>query len=174
MNYRTLPRRSRAPAVVLAACAGLLLSVTGVGAGNAATAPSTDSRQVAFAGAAYLAEADETVDISGNLHLATRLTGSDQAGWTLSWQTNLDNTTGTGQTTGTRYVGSGADTGTVTLPPGPPTRSALVQPTFTLLPPGPPTHPPSPIRLGAHLTYDEGGHLTDVGVHVEGSFGTVD
>lgn len=174
MNHGTLPRRSRAPAVILAACAGLLLSATGVGAANAATAPSTDSRQVAFAGAAYLAEADETIDITGNLHLVTRLTGFEATGWTIDWRTNLDNTTGTGEITGTRYVGSGAETGTVALPPGPPTRSVVLQPTFSLLPPGPPTHPPSPIRLGAYLAYDETGYLVDVQIHLEQTYGPVD
>jgi hypothetical protein len=168
---RTPPRRVRAPALILALCAAVLLGMTGA---SAATAASTESSQVTFTGTAYLADANETVDIVGNVHLVTRLTGTEQTGWTLDWQTNLDNVTGFGLITGTRYVGSGADNGTVTLPPGPPTRSATLQATFTLLPPGPPTHPPSPIRLAAHVSYDETGQVSDVGIHIEQAFATVD
>ncbi len=174
MSHSNLSRRSRASAMILAACVGLLLSVIGVGAAGAASTPATDSRQIAFAGSAYLPEANETVDLAGSLHLVTRLTGSEQTGWTLYWRANLDNTTGTGQTTGTGYVGSGADKGTVTLPPGPPVRSSPLQATFTLLPPGPPTHPPSPIRLAVHLTYNETGQLADAVIHIEQTFGPVD
>lgn len=174
MNYWTVTRRLRPSALILAVCAGVLLGMSGLGAASAATAPSTESRQATFAGSAYLADPNETVDLVGNLHLVTRLTGTEQTGWTLYWSTNLDHTTGTGQTTGTHYVGSGADTGTVTFPPGPPVRSASLQATFTLLPPGPPTHPPSPIRLAVHLSYDGTGQVSDVGIHVEQSFGTVD
>lgn len=169
MTYRTL-RRGRAPAMIMAACAGLALVV----AGPAAAGTSTDSRQVAFAGAVYLTEPNETVDITGAVHLSTRLSGSESSGWTLEWQANLDSTTGTGRTSGSRYVGSGADTGTVFLPPGPPVRSASLYPVFRLLPPGPPTHPPSPIRFGMTAHYGETGRVTSVDIHIEGSFGPID
>jgi hypothetical protein len=134
----------------------------------------TDIRQVAFTGAVYLAEPDETVDLAGNLHLVTRLSGSEHTGWTVDWRANLDTTTATGQSTATHYVGSGADAGTVALPPGPPVRTAVLSPLFTLLPPGPPMHPPSPIRLGVHVAYDETGRVTDVGVHIEQTYGPID
>lgn len=101
--------------MILAACAALAVGV----AGPAEAIPATDIRKVAFAGAVYLAEPGETADLAGNLHLVTRLGGSEQTGWTLDWRANLDTTTATGQSTATHYVGSGADTGTVAFPPSP-------------------------------------------------------
>ncbi|SDH84859.1 hypothetical protein SAMN05192558_105333 [Actinokineospora alba] len=162
-------RRPRAPSKILATCACFALIFVGAGAASADT--STESRQIVFACTTFAA--DDTVDIAGTLHLVARLTGSDQTGWTLTWRTNVDHTTGTGQS-GTHYVVTGADTGTATLPPGPPTRPAPLPATFSLLPPGPPTHPPSPIRLAVHLAYDETGSLVDVQVHIEQTYGTVD
>lgn len=47
-------------------------------------------------------------------------------------------------------------------------------PLFTLYPPGPPTHPPSPIRLGMRVAYDEDGHVAEVGVHIEQTLGPID
>lgn len=103
------------------------------------------------------------------------MSGSEETGWSLDWQTNVNNTTATGQTSSDHYVGHGADRGTVLLPPGPPTRAAVFEPTFTLLPPGPPVHPPSPIRLSVQIAFNETGQVIDIEARVgHGSFGTVD
>jgi hypothetical protein len=81
----------------------------------------------------------------------------------------------TGETSGNRYRASGTDGGLVLMPPGPPTRSVAIEPTFNLFPAGPPTHPPSPCRLLVTVQLDDLGRVTSVGVHVDpGTFGSAD
>jgi hypothetical protein len=156
-----------------------VLAVAGVGAANAAIPRSgltpADTRQVSFSGAVSATEANENVDVVGRLHVVTQLSGSEQTGWTGEWRANLDYTTGTGRTTGDRYRGTGADSGTVAMPPGPPVREAFFEPSFTLRPPGGSIHPPSPCRLAVNVVYDETGQVSTVEVHVaDGPTGTVD
>lgn len=103
--------------------------------------------------------------------MVTQLSGSERDGWTLDWHANLNDTTGTGETTGDGYRGIGADHGTVALPPGPPARTATFEPSFTLYLSGPPTHPPSPCRLAVNVVYDETGHVS--GVEVRAADGTI-
>jgi hypothetical protein len=160
----------------VAACIMLLLAATaGVAHATAGSATPAASRRVSFAGTAFASAPSENVDIVGDLPLVTRLSGSDQIGWTLDWHANVTNTTGTGQVTGARYQALGADGGTVLMPPGPPVRSALLEPSFTLFPPGPPTHPPSPTRLGVTVLFDETGQVAEVQINFDhGSIGTVD
>lgn len=169
MNSITVPTRRRAPRM-LVACVTVLLVVIRVDAANAATPRSAvtpaDSRQVSFAGTTFAAGASENVDVVGNLHVMTQLSGSEQTGWTVEWHANLDNTTGTGQTTGDRHQGIGADRGTVAYPPGPPTRSVFFEPSFTLRPSGGSIHPPSPCRLAVNVVFDETGQVSAVEVHV--------
>lgn len=164
----------RRATTLLAALVAVALAVTGAGRAVAAPATSATSRQVSFAGTTFASQSNESVDLVGTLHVVTALSGSEETGWSLDWQTNVNNTTATGQTSGDRYVGHGTDRGTVLMPPGPPTRPHF-EPSFTLMPPGPPTHPPSPIRLNVHVHFDETGQVTDIEVRVvDGSFGTVD
>ena len=127
MNSITVPTGRRASRVLVAIGMTLLLAATGVGAANARSRGSSDGRQVRFAGTVFATESNENVDVVGRLHVVTQLSGSEQDGWTVEWHANLDNTTGTGQTTGDRYRGTGADRGTVAFPPGPPTRSAFFE-----------------------------------------------
>lgn len=172
--------RSRASRTAATGCLTALLAVTGVGAAQAATSGSSGtrafSRQVSFAGTAFATGTNENVDVTGDLHLVTRLT-SEESGWTLNWDVNLDSAAGTGGTTGDRYIMSGAAAGAVVgLPPGPPVRAASFEVGFTLLPPGPPTHPPSPIRLLVTISFDATGQLIDVQIHPGGAppIGTTD
>ena len=169
----------RTATTALAACVAVARAVAGIG--SAAASPATSdarsatSRHLYFAGTTFASESNENVDVGGNLHVVTKLTGSESAGWTLDWHTNLNHTAAIGQTTGDEYTATGTESGTVVLPPGPPVRSAVFEPSFTLLPPGPPVHPPSPIRLLVNLLFDETGRVTDIEVQIDdGSFGSVD
>lgn len=166
MNSITVPPRRRAPRMLVAVGLTVLLVGAGVGAANACSRGSSDSRQVRFAGTVFATESNENVDVVGRLHVVTRLTGSEQDGWTVEWHASLDHTTGTGQTSGDRYRGTGADRGTAAYPPGPPVRSAVFEASFTLRPPGGSIHPPSPCRLAVNVVYDETGRVSDVQVHV--------
>ena len=176
---RPTSRRPRRLSMILAATGLATLLVT-LGAGPATALPPgpptrTYSSQVDFAGTVFDSGAGESVDLVGDLHVLTQPTGSDSDGWTVDWRASFGQASGTGETTGDQYVLDGADAGTVTLPPGPPTRTAFFEPTFTLLPPGPPTHPPSPIRLLLAASFDDRGQVTDVQAHLSDStWGTTD
>lgn len=171
MRRISVPTRRRTSRTLATGCLTALLAVAGVGAANASPsgsggAPSV-SRQVSFAGTAFATAANENVDVTGRLHVVTRLTGSEARGWTLDWNANVDHATGTGATTGDRYILRGAATGTVMYPPGPLVRAASLEPSFTLMPPGPPVHPPSPIRLLVDVSFvAAGGQLIAVQVHL--------
>jgi hypothetical protein len=142
-----------------------LMLAAGAASANAFAPGSVDNRQVRFSVTTFATDSNENVDVVGRLHLVTKLTGSEQAGWTLEWRANLDNTTGTGQITGDRYRGTGADSGTVAYPSGPPVREVLFEPAFMLRPPGGSIHPPSPCRLLVNVVYDESGRVAEVQVH---------
>jgi hypothetical protein len=124
------------------------------------------STTASFAGTTFDRAEAESVDLAGALHVVVRLTGSTADGWTVDWRANVDRASGTGETTGNDYVLTGAARGTTTIPPGPPTRTAFFEPTFTLLPPGPPTHPPSPCRFLVAVSFDEAGQVTGVDAHL--------
>ncbi len=173
----TLLRPRRPSAVFVAAALGLVVAVTGVGVAGAARVGVTavDSRRVTFTGTTVASATNENVEVAGTLHVVTALRGSDEAGWTLSWSTNVDNTVGTGQTTADRYRGTGTDGGYFVLPAGPPVRTVTFSASFRLSPLGPPTHPPSPIRLTVDLVLDESGRLGNVGAHLDpGAIGPAD
>jgi hypothetical protein len=123
----------------------------------------------------FASQSNEDVEVAGRLHVVTQLTGSEETGWTFEWRTNVDNLTAKGQTTGDRYRASGTDGGTVAIPPEPPVREVIFEPSFSLLPPGPPTHPPSPCRLTVSVVYDETGRVSDVQVRAaDGTIGSGD
>ena len=170
MNSTSVPTSRRASRMLVIGGLTVGLAAASIGAANAAPPTSrdaaSDSRQVRFAGTVFATESNENVDLVGRLHVVTQLTGSEQDGWTVAWHANLDDTTGTGQTTGDRYRGTGADHGTVAIPPGPPVRTAFFEASFTLRPPGASIHPPSPCRLAVNVAYDETGRVSDVQVHV--------
>ena len=69
---------------------------------------------------------------------------------------------------------TGAETGAVALPPGPPVRTAFFEPTFTLMPPGPPVHPPSPCRFLVAVSFDEAGQVANVDAHLADAPPTTD
>lgn len=153
----------------LAAIALAAMTVTGANAASAlppGPPVRAASTMASFDGTTFDAATGEDVVLSGALHVVTRISGTDASGWSLEWNVNVDHATGTGRTTGDSYVLDGADEGTVALPPGPPTRSAFFEPTFTLLPPGPPTHPPSPCRFLVAVSFDEHGTVTGVDAHL--------
>ena len=175
MNSLTVSPRRRAPRMLMAVGLTVVLAVAGVGTAKATPRSGltpVDSRRVSFADTVFATESNENVDVVGHLHVVTQLSGSDSTGWTVEWHANLDNTSGTGETTGDRYQGTGADSGVV-HPPSP-IREASFEASFTLHPPGP-IHPPSPIRLAVNVVYDETGHVSDVQLHVaDAPIGTVD
>lgn len=175
MNSLTVPTHRTASRMLVMIGVALVVAASGVGTANASSPGSPDSRQARFTGTVFATESNENVDVVGRLHVVTQLSGSEQDGWTVEWHANLDDTTGTGETTGDRYRGTGADRGTVAMPPGPPTRSAFFEASFTLRPPGGSIHPPSPCRLAVNVVYDETGRVSDVQVRVaDAPVGTVD
>jgi hypothetical protein len=163
--------------LLIPALLGLLVTLLGAGAA-AALPPGPPTRstssQVALDGPAFASGAGEYVDITGDLHVVTSISGSETDGWTLEWHANVDHARGTGQTSGGRYVLNGATSGTETYPPGPPVRTASFEPTFSLIPPGPPVHPSSPCSVLVDLSFDEAGHVTGVQAHFVDSVQTVD
>ena len=172
-------RRGRR-AVALLVSGGIALGVGGTeGAGAATARPAASTvapgRQVPFAGELWASGPAETVDVAGRLHVDVVLSGSESGGWSVDWRVNLDRTDGTGRATGDRYRATGSDGGSVSIPPGPPVRTATFEPSFTLFPPGPPVHPPSPCRFVVQAGFDGAGRLTSVEVRLAGSaIGTVD
>ena len=123
--------------------AGLATLVASLGAGPATAGPSarTVSSRVSLAGTVFDQGAGEDVVLAGDLHLLTSISDG-----LVDWHLNAGHVAGTGAATGATYVLAGADAGSVEFPAGPPVRTALLQPTLTLMTPGLPTHPPSPIR----------------------------
>jgi hypothetical protein len=171
----TRGRRVRTFLAATGALAAMALAASGVAVAMPPGPPVRAASTVAtFAGTTFDGATGEDVDLDGALHVVTRLSGADATGWSLDWSVNVDHATGTGETSGDAYVLDGADTGTATMPPGPPTRSAFFEPTFRLMPPGPPTHPPSPCRFLVAVSFDEAGAVTGVDVHLDDAPPTTD
>ncbi len=168
MNTST-PHRRRPPRVLTGALVATLLWTCGAGPATAsAPSPSalTSSAQTGFEGTTFDHATDETVDLAGKLHVRTRLSGSDAEGWIIEWGANADRATGTGEATGDPYSLHGFDGGSIAFPPGPPVRTTFFEPTLTLMPYGGRAHPPSPIRLLVAVSFDTGGQINGVQVHV--------
>ena len=172
MNTRTPDHHRRPHRILTGALAATLLWTWGAGPATASPpgpTTQTSSGQIGFAGTTFDDATEENVDLVGHLHVRTRLTGSDAEGWIVDWGANADHATGTGESSGDPYSLHGADGGSVAFPPGPPVRTAVFEPTLTLMPYGGRVHPPSPIRLLVAVSFDTRGRIANVQVHVGGA-----
>jgi hypothetical protein len=127
----------RRPAIAVAVASGLLLFPF-AGAAWAPKGPSWNS-QMPLSGTVQDDATFEAVALVGQMHVVIDLGGSQSSGFSVDLHANLDQTSGSGQTSGQQYVADGADQASVHLPPGPLTGSVSFAPSFAL-------HPPSPCR----------------------------
>jgi hypothetical protein len=131
--------------------------------------PNPPSRLFDFTGNPFAVESREYVNLVGGLHLVSKVTGSEIAGWTVRLHSNLEHTKGTGVETQYRYEATGSNDDTVQLPPGP-LRAASFRPRFVLHPVGPCSPKPcakaSPFSMDVVTAFTPQGSMSDVDVQV--------
>jgi len=157
--HPTKPRNRRAPPLRLAACVTLLMVLAGVGTAAAATtsgvAPS--GSRVSFTGETFAAESNETVDIAARSRSSPGSAVRNPPAGPSTGRSTSPTQPAPARAPAPRYLGAGADDGSV------------------LFPPGPPTHPPSPIHLLVDTQFDETGQVTAITVQIEdATYGTID
>jgi hypothetical protein len=142
---------------VIAALASALIFFPLAGAAWAPSGHNWNS-QMPFTGTIRSSVGGETVELSGRMHVVVDVSGTETTGFNVGLHANLDETAGTGETSGQPYIGDGADQASVQLAPGPLAGSVSFSPSFVL-------HPPSPCRIGhppgpCHATSALGAHVT--------------
>lgn len=144
------------PGIAVALASGLLFFPF-AGAAWAPRGPGWNS-QMPLSGTVQDDVTFEAVALVGRMHVVVDVGGSPASGYSVDLHANLDQASGTGETSGAAYVADGADQASVRLAPGPLTGSVSFAPSFSLHPPSPcrTEHPPGPCKastgIGAHVT----------------------
>ena len=94
----------------------------------------------------------EAVQVAGEVHLVVDVTGSQAGGWVVRVTANLQDTKGTGESTGQSYRGTGSDKTSEQFIAGPSLELLVFDPTFILSSPN--DKSPLPVLVTVALNAD--------------------